>query len=366
MTIQTIHNNLGKAAALAACSGLLATQAGAAPRIDGPATRECRDTLAVADTAFHSTAFRLDDAIALPRGGPVRILSQRQAGDISGGDGVAADSAMFKTLPPPKAGPGPKNIRGLYWQVTPTRGIRWVIADEPFNWRGDFYSLFAMDPAVSETEFVPPQGDKDPRVVLRDEWMPPVMLRDRRSGEVWAVTTETYGTPGLWTVYSAARDGVKRRCTILFGPRVKTAADLLPAPLRALAADLDGTMGDGRNEGTLEPTATLRGFVAQGWVDAVLRPWAVTTKPYNTRRDADLGLRRWSYGSPGFRALYRRIQADYPAAVDALADLYVRRFGKTPEDARKLAVHNLDIVYRSHFVFPRYFIHPAPKGKPAA
>ncbi len=123
-------------------------------------------------------------------------------------------------------------------------------------------------------------------------------------------------------------------------------------------------MGDGRNEGTLEPTATLRGFVSQAWVDTALRPWAVTTKPYNTRRDADAGLRRWSYGAASFRALYRRVQADYPTAVDALADLYVERFGKTSVAARKLAIQNLDIAYRSHFVFPQYFIHPKPPAKP--
>ncbi len=215
MSIQARQrNHLEAATIVTICAGLLAMPAGAAPRIVGPASTECRDTLAVANTAFYSTAFRLDDAITLPRSAAVQILSQRQAGDISGGNGVTADAAMFKTLPAPKgAGPDAIGVRELYWQVTPTRGIRWVIADEPFNWRGDFYTLFAIDPKVAETSFVPPASDKDPRAILANSWMPPLMLRDKRSGEVWAVETESYDSPGVWQVYAAGKNGVKPRCT---------------------------------------------------------------------------------------------------------------------------------------------------------
>lgn len=363
----TIRNTLSGAMILSTCAGLAIMPAQAAPRIVGKASAECRDTLVAANTAFYSKAFRLDDAITLPRGAPVQVVAQRLPGNLSGVDGVAADAAIFKTLPPPRAkGPNMRDIRALYRQITPTLGVRWVIADEPFNADSDFYDLFAVDAATTETDFTPSEDDKESRAILTNALMPPLMLRDERSGEVWAAFTDDGDMPGTWQVYAAGKDGVKERCTIAFGPRVKTAFDLLPSPVRTLAIDLDGTIGDGRNEGTIHQTPRIRGEVAQAWADTVLRPWAVTTKPYNSRRDVDAGLHQWSKGVASFRTLDRRIQAEYSTAIDALADLYVQRFGKTPEAARTLARHNLDIAYRSHFVFPQAFIHPAPKDKPAA
>lgn len=359
MSIQGLLRNT--VCAMAAGAGLTGTVAVAAPRIEGTATRECRDTLAVADTAFYSPVFRLDDVVTLPHGAPVEIVSQRQPGDLSGGNGVTADAAAFKTLPAPATtNPDAMHVRELYWQVTPTRDIRWVIVDEPFNWRGDFYTLFAIDPSVTEAGFVPPEDDKDPRAIITNAWVPPLMLRNKRSGAVWAVDTGS----DAWSIYAAGKDGVKQRCTLSFGPKVKTAFDLLPTPVRALALDLDGTLGDGRNEGTLHPTGRIRGDVAQAWTNIALRPWALTQKPYHSRRNADLGLRRWSQGAPSFRTLYLRIQTEYPAAIDSLTDLYIRRFGKTPDEARTLAKHNLDIAYRSHFIFFQSYIHPELTDKP--
>ncbi len=342
------------AAATLVC--LTASPAATAPRIDGPAASECRDTLSVANAAFYSKAFRLDDAVTLPKG-PVRVVAQRIDGDLSGGDAVNADTAIFDSRPQPADG----DVRKLYWQISPVAGVRWAISVRTGGWRGDFYSLYALDPSVAEAGFTPADDKPDPRRILTETWMPPLILSDNRNGAIWAVDTRYEN----WVVYATGPDGVAERCRIVFGPRVKATFDLLPAPLRALAVDLDGTMGDGRDEGTLQPTATLRDEAGHAWENAVLRPWAVTTKPYNTRRDVDAGLRHWSHGSADFRTLYRRIQAEYPAAVDALADLYVRRFGKAPEAAHALAVRNLDVVYRSSFVFPQAFIHPAPAA-PAA
>ena len=365
MSIQGVLRNI--VCAVTAGAGLISTAAVAAPRIEGTATRECRDTLAVANRVFYSPVFRLDDVVASPRGAPVQVLSQRQAGDISGGDAVAADNNAFKTLPPPKAvKPDAENVRELYWQIKPTHGIRWVIGDESYNWRGDIYTLYAIDPAIPETAFVPPDDDRDPRTILTNAWIPPLMLRDSRSGQVWAVSTQDWDVPETWHIYAAGKDGVKARCTIAFGPKVETAFALLPASVHALAVDLDGTLGNGSNEGSLHPTGRIRDDVAQAWTNIALRPWALTQKPYHSHRNADLGLRHWSRGAPSFRALYLRIQAEYPAAIDALTDLYVQRFAKTPDEARALAKHNLDIVYRSHFVFSQDYIHPAPKGKPEA
>jgi len=341
---------------------VLASQASAAPRLVGGKSLECLDTLAVAKVAFYSKAFRLSDAVTLPMGGRVAVAAQREDGDISGGLGVVADAAVFKTLPPPAA--STFNRAPVYWQIKAMGGIRWVVVDEPFNFKGDWYKLYAIDPSLSEKAFLPKDRD-DPRNVLDDRWIPPLMLRNVKSGAVWAVDTES-AAAGVWTVYTAGKDGVKARCRIVTQPAAKTAFDLLPPGVRALARDLDGTLGDGMNEGTLEPTARQRYEVAQAWTNLAVRPWALPARefwPYNTRRDVDRGLKRWSYGAASFRVLYTRIRSEYPAAVDELAQLYVTRFGKTPEAARTLAVHNLDIVYRDHFVFSQYFLHP-PKTTP--
>ena len=353
-----MRNNLGTAA-LAACAGVLATPAGAAPRIEGPASRECRDTLSVATTAFHSTAFRLNDTISQPQGARVQVVMQPAAGED-----VTVDSTVLKSLPPPKSAPNDAvDTKVSYWQIAPIAGTRWVVLDKPFGWRGDAYDLYAIDDAVTETGFVP-TGEPDPRKILSDIWAPPMMLRNTRTGAVWAVNAASSDTPDVWSVYAAGEDGVKARCRIDFGPKVKTVFGLLPAPVRALAVDLDGTLGDGRNEGTLHPTDRIRGEVIQAWMNTALRPWAVTNTPDHSRRDVDAGLRHWSGGVRSFRVLYRRIQAEYPAAVDALSSLYVRRFAKTPEAAHALAEHNLDVVYRSHYVFSQDYIHPAPPPKP--
>lgn len=339
----------------------------AAPRLVGPASQECRDTLAVAKVAFYSKAFRLSDAVTLPKGGRVAVAAQRKDGDISGGLGVVADAAIFKTLPPKSPPPSAPdfNRAPVYWQVAPTGRTRWVLVDEPFNWQGDWYELYAVDPSLQESAFKPLERD-DPRKVLGFKWIPPLMLRDVKSGAVWAVDTENYDTSGAWTVYAARAQGTKARCIVTFAPKMKTAFDLLPPTVRALARDLDGTLGNGMDEGTLHPTARMRYEVTQAWTNVAVRPWAVGTDrvwPYNTRRDVDAGLKRWSHGAASFRVLYKRIQGEYPAAVDELAALYVARFGKTPEAARALAIHNIDVAYRDHFIFPQSFIHPAPKTR---
>ncbi len=358
MSIQTkLRNTLG-VTALTVSMGLMANTAGATPRIVGPVSSECRDTLTVANAVFHSTAFRLDENMVAPRSAPLDVANV--AGDYE----AANSHGIFKILPQPTpTDPDAYGHPGTYWQIAPTQNVRWVIVETPFNWRGDFYTLYAIDPATTETGFVATDDEKDPRVVLANEWTPAAVLRNRQSGEVWAVDTQSYDIPAVWTVYAAGADGVKARCTLTFGPKVKTAFDLLPAPVRALAVDLDGTLGDGRNEGTLHPTGQIRDQVQQAWTNIALRPWALTWKPYHSRRNADLGLRHWSRGAPSFRALYQRIQADYPAAVAALADLYVQRFGKTPQAARALAEHNLDFAYRIHFVFPQAYIHPPLPAK---
>ncbi|MDV6330105.1 hypothetical protein [Asticcacaulis sp. 201] len=330
----------------------LPAAAQARPYLIGGTSRECRDSLALAQAAFSSRSFYLNDAITLKPGAPIEIVGQRLPGDISGGFGFQASDTVFTTI-------APNGTRPIYWQTAPKGNLRWVVEDRQFSWRGDFYILYAIDANLAANAFAPKEYG-DPRAVTGEQLTPPILLRNRKTGTVWAVNTLGNTFDALqWTVLVAGHDGVKTPCSIRFGPPLTTRFAVLPPAVRRLAVLLDGTLGDGRDEGTMQPTAHLRGKAETAWVNAALRPWAVTTVPYNNRRDAEAGLRRWSKRDPEFRKLYLQIQTQYPLAQQALADDYVARFAKTPTEANALAARNLDIIFRSHFVFPQDFIHPA-------
>lgn len=316
-------------------------------------SRECRESLVVADAAFTSRSFYLNEAISLKSNADVDIVGQKATGDISGGFGFIADQTVFSTVD--VQGPRP-----IYWQTTPEGGLRWVVSATSVGWRGDIYALYAIDKGITSKAFNPQEGRESHAVV--DGLIPPVMLRDRKTHSVWAlVTGAAYQVLGDWSVYAERGNAAKKICTIRFSPPVKTAFALLPKSARVLALELDGILGDGGGEGTLHPTATLRYDIQAAWANAVLRPWALTQEPYNTRHDVDAGLERWSQRASNFQELYKRIKAQYPRAQQSLAKLYVERFNKTPEQASALAARNLDIIYRSHFMFTQDFVRPASK-----
>lgn len=337
---------------------ILSGNAAAAPVLLGGTSQVCRDTLSVANTAFYSSSFYINDAVTMPAHSAVEIVAQKARGDISGGRGLVADPAVFKTIPADG-----RARRELYWEIAPAGATRWVMDDAGFSWRGDWYRLYGVDSQVAEGAFASSDDGKTPGLVIDQQFLPAMMLRHKGAKALWAVNTGyIFAALDDWTVYAAGKDGVMARCTIRFARQVKHASSLLPPEVRTLARLLDSTLGDGLGEGTLQPTAWIRNYVDAGWANTAVRPWAVSRNPYNRRRDVDAGLKRWSRGSASYKALYGQIQAQYPVAEAALTAFYVARFGKTEAEAKVMAARNLDLVYRMHFVFPQDYIHPHPEG----
>jgi hypothetical protein len=137
-----------------------------------------------------------------------------------------------------------------------------------------------------------------------------------------------------------------------------------------LAELIDETIGPGNNEGTLQPTARLRGAVQYVWGNVALRPWAVSEADvYNSREEVDAGLEAWSKGDsgPSYRRVYKEILAAYPVALEALRQYYGSTFSLSNEKAQALATYVLDIALRANYSFTNgqdYFRYQGVNNNP--
>jgi hypothetical protein len=325
-------------------------QASSWPRMEGPRRVECVEALAHAKQVFASGAFYLYEPQTLPWEVKSTHIIKPQGLDLSGGDALDADPQAFDKLRLKE------QWGSLYWQKESQHGYRLAVHERGHGWRGDAYTLLAVDSNISPETVLAQLHDTSvlstARVVEDGEWRPPEIFRLGKGGPVWVLTV---GHPAsfleAWTVYVPGMDTLATACTIRFRPNAKRAVDLLPNPVRVLEAMLDKTIGSGAGEGTLQQTAGLRIAVAHTWANLALRPWARIT-PYNSRVTVDRGLEAWAGGEAANRKLLRAIQRQYPRAEQALASYYQTSFGKSPKAARSQASALLDAVFRSHYVFP--------------
>jgi hypothetical protein len=125
----------------------------------------------------------------------------------------------------------------------------------------------------------------------------------------------------------------------------------LPAAVRRFAALADEALGPGKNEGTLRPTARIRGRLAHQWTTISERPWALTATPYNSREEVDAGLAVWAKGVPSRDRLLRQLRASLAPAEEELANYLGTRFAITERDAREFSAYAIDHMLRSHFTF---------------
>jgi hypothetical protein len=321
------------------------------PRLEGPARPECTDALTIARAVFDSRAYWQFEPQPVPKGvASVQVL-QAYALDISDGRGVEADKGIFDELP---LGEGPP--RSMYWQKRPQGAYRLAIGETSYGWRGDLYTLYAVDKGLAPAAVIAGHNEDKPpagaTVVARHEWRPPQVYRRGADGPLWVLTVgQPFRFLDNWTVYVPEPDALRQACTIRFRPDVKAAVDLLPQPVRTLEALLDRTMGSGKGEGTLQPTTTLRNDVEASWVNVAMRPWA-NIVPYNDRPTVDAGLAAWAEAEPSNRTLLRAIRRQYPRAERSLAQYYRTRFHAAPDAARRQAAYALDLVYRQHYAFP--------------
>jgi len=322
------------------------------PKVNKAKKRDqCKQALMIAKAMFQSDANVLYAPPVIPTKSTAALVLGPSALDISGGDALKADKAAFTKLPIP----GPGAPRSIYWQRAAKYGYRLVVWETLRGWRGDTYSLYAVGEKYKPEEFLAATSENQSSSkftpILSDVWRPPLIFRKKESGDFWFIDVgETYQFLADWQVYECGPAGAKPVCSIQFRPAANNATDLLPPPVRKLEVLLDKTMGEGKNEGTLQQTAHLRIDVETTWANIMLRPWALN-EPYNTRKEVDDGLKDWSHNGPSEQKLYRRIQQQYPKAARSLAEYYQKNFGLSPRKAKIQSSYALDIALRSHYAF---------------
>jgi len=342
-------------ALLVVCTVLFAAIAAAAPSSAWPTLRggdrtdQCDTALQIARYQFASDTPYVFAPPTIPSGiDSVEVLGTRLV-DVSGGDALFADEAIFERIPAQRSG---TEMRAV-WQRAPVHDRRFVLVERPMGWRGDRYFVFDVTGATTLVEVLAqvdaPRPSNGVIPLLSGVWRPPLVFRHAASGTLWFVDLDahTSGVLPNWNIYAAGPDGTGPRCSVHFWPEVADATDLLPERVRELARLLDQSLGNGVGEGTLQPTARIRGTASNTWANAAYRPWAVTAA-YNTRAEVDAGLKVWSKKNA---LRYEQILKLYPLAEKSLSDYYEKTFTLSPEDARALASYVLDVAFRSNFVF---------------
>ncbi len=121
------------------------------PVLVGGETRpECRAALDMATDAFRSTSPVLIWPVPQPDAGLATLALRRKDRDISGGDGIWADPAVFERL---QLDEPPFDRTIFYWQREARGGRQILVVEEPFNWQGSWYYLFLLDPALLPERF---------------------------------------------------------------------------------------------------------------------------------------------------------------------------------------------------------------------
>lgn len=325
------------------------------PQIIGEAAHpQCRQALAMARQAFRSTSASLLWPIVAPEGS--RITLAPNVEELSGGDALTADPSVFDRI---ESDPLVYSFV-IYWQREPSFGKRIAVVDRARGWRGDWFTVHLLAPTVTvdrlskqvldEASSGTTWGLFEP-VLGDNRWLPPLFLKDGSSGMDWFIDRgNSWDVQADWAVYTIGDEGLNSACRVRFAS--PKGLQRLPPAVRRLAALLDEALGPGNDEGTLQPTARIRGDVEDGWANAGSRPWALTDRPYNTRAEVERGLAEWTRHVPARKRVYRAIQRAYPEAERGLARYYVQNFGLSAEVARTFSRYAVDHMLRAYFVFP--------------
>jgi hypothetical protein len=319
------------------------------PRLDDSSPRSgiCAAAREIASSAYRSDNFYLYALPPVPKESGLAFVLQPPAFEIPGS--LAADPTVFQEIPKSND----QNNLSIYWQTKAQHGLRYVMDEDGFGWRGNQYTLYAVKEDVTPNQFIEGVQKEAFSPLIGEGWRPPLMLQEQRTSDVWAIDV---GAPYVflddWGIYSVDQDGARKRCVIHFRLDTKTATALLPRPVRRLAQYLDATLGSGAYEGTLEPTARIRVEVSHMWANVAMRPWAAfTAQPLDNREQVDAGLRAYSRKGATHLKLYRDIYAVYPRAELALTRYYQVKFSKDAREACALAKRALDLAFRMYFAF---------------
>jgi hypothetical protein len=359
-----MHNGMSRLKRFAAALIVTMSQstlAHAWPRLSGGNSPECSQSFELAKAAFRSEQWSAFYEPPPPADFDATISVLDRAS-------LEADTA-FERIPPLED----NTTDRVYWQIKPQLGKRFAIVIRRFGWRGDYYTLYSIDDSATPDAFAGEAlvenlstlaGKRAFEPIIGGYDIPPLILTHKSSGSSWVIVLDAnFRTLGSWRVFTTGTDGTLQRCVISFVPNVGQAVFLLPKDAQRFAALLDEALGPGLNEGTLHPTARIRGGVNHLWETILLRPWALGN-PYNTREEVEAGLQTWSSGNAKRRALHARIVRQYPRAERALADHYRMTFQMPAADARTMAAFTTDIVFRRYFVCPSTFATPSLAQSP--
>jgi hypothetical protein len=329
------------------------------PRLDEGDTRNgvCGEALALASSLYQSDNFYLYALPDLRSAVITSTFALRQGEkDTSGGDALVEDQSIFQKIPKPTR--DRSSPRSVYWQIKPDQGLRYVMSEEAFGWRGDQYTLFAINENMTPSQFFEEYSSEISKraflPVIDETWRPPLMMREIRNSEVWAIDVgQPYVALSDWKVYSIGADGAKNRCTVRFHGQNELGPALLPKSVQRLAEFLDRSLDNKDDDGTLHFITGLRQYIRYLWTNIALRPQAfVKEEPDVSRAKADTEIGKWAAGTSRFRKLRTEIVAQFPGAQKSLADYYKDRFKKADEKADAMAQQALDIVFRSYFTRP--------------
>jgi uncharacterized protein len=342
------------AAGISTKAGLASTgkATGPSPRMCGDlSSPEFSDAFRLAVSMFYSKSTRLYAPLSVPEGINSELVLGASAFDISGGDALEANKEQFEKV----SQLGNCSNRSVYWGKHVENGVRIVVKETPFGWRGDMYSLYLLDANVEESDFLKDaqegKGKSKYSPVVEDTWRPPLVFLSK-SNKMWLIVVgEPDEVLADWVVDDLSR-GLKPACIIKFQPDGKNAMNLLPKAVQHLVHLLDRTLGSGLDEGTQQPTAYLRIHVQHVWGNAAFRPWALCdSDTYNSTDEVKAGLSAWSQQGPTCRRVYDEILRSYPRAELALADYYLRQFHLPKPKANNLAKWVLDIAFRANYSF---------------
>lgn len=334
------------------------------PVLVGEDTRpECRAALDMATTAFRSTSPLLIWPVPQPDAQLATLALSRKDRDISGGDGIWADPAVFGHM---RHDNQPYYGQVFHWQREARDGRRILVVENPFNSHGSWYYLFLVDEALLpenlpqdylaaiRASFRQPESGPTMLVpALYDgSWATPTILRDENSGALWVLKQgEFYFRQSEWQVHVSGAEGFSLLCRIVFNADGKEGLDRMPRAVRRFADLADEALGPGLNEGTLNPTQGIRNWVAHSWTTLAERPWALTATPYNSREEVEAGLAVWAKGVPARLRLHRNLLESLEPAENALTEFLLNRFPIGEEDARAFSAYAIDHMLRSYFTF---------------
>lgn len=334
---------------------------------------ECVDAMAIAKHMYASTSTYVYAPLQLPNHLASKMILGAVDVDISGGDSLSGGNDHFATPFTDQKNPSyPK----IHWGKDVTPAGRIVLTSDSFGWRGDVYSLYILQGDVTPEQFRAHLARTNPRQhfppLVDRRWRTPLVFWSNATHKPWfIVVDEPYEPIGQWEVYLDHGNDYQSACQIKFWPgqRQVSAPRNLPKEVRELANLLDQTRGYGPEQGTLQPTASLRMHSQHIWRNVAYRPWALSENDtYNTKEQVNDGLLQWSHTGPSYARAYARIQHAYPVAEAALSRYYEFQFKLSHKQAKQAAHWILDVAYRGNFVFgggtpsfmPRERVSPNP------